>query len=270
MAGDASAGAVVDFHNHVMPGVDDGAPDEATTRSALAALQADGVRVLIATPHVDASIAARAERLAERMAELDAGWSALGRVASEFAGLDVRRGAEVKLDTPEPHLSDDRFRLAGGRFVLVEFPYFTIPPLSTRVIAHIRTRGWIPIVAHPERYGGLVDALELVEEWRAAGAYLQGNGPSLTGRYGDEARAAAFALLENGWLDYLSSDFHARARPGVAGYRRALIDLGGDEQATLLTETNPARLLRDELPLPVPRLSTRRTLWDRITSSFRG
>jgi protein-tyrosine phosphatase len=260
---------IVDFHNHVIPGVDDGAQEEADTRLALAAMHADGVRIIIATPHVDASIALRQDRMDERMGELDGGWARLQAVLPEFPELEVHRGAEVKLDTPEPELTDQRFRLGGGRFALFEFPYFTIPPRSASVLALVREQGWIPIVAHPERYPGLRSDLDLVKEWRAAGAYLQVNGPSLTGRYGDEPRAAAIALLENGWVDFLSSDYHARGRPHIAAYRQALLDNDGEEQTVLLMETNPERLLRDEAPLPVPPFAVRKSLWNRIAAPFR-
>lgn len=264
-----AGGRVVDFHNHVIPGVDDGARDEADAREALAAMRADGVRVVVASPHVDASIALRQDRMDERMGELDAGWARLQAIAPEFPELEIRRGAEVKLDTPEPDLGDERFRLAGGRFVLFEFPYFTIPPRSARAFALVRAQGWIPIVAHPERYPGIRSDIDIVAEWRAAGAYVQVNGPSLTGRYGEEPRAASLGMLENGWVDYLSSDYHARGRPDIAAYRQAVLDCGGEEQMVLLTETNPDRLLRDEAPLPVAPLAAKRTLWDRIASPFR-
>jgi protein-tyrosine phosphatase len=266
----ADGDGIVDLHNHVIPGVDDGARDDDDAREALAALRLDGVAALIATPHVDASIADRPERLQQRMQELDAGWARLQRLLPDVPGLAVYRGAEVKLDTPEPVLDDARFRLAGGPFVLVEFPYFTIPPRSARVIAHVRTAGWRPVVAHPERYNGLIDALEIVDEWRTAGALLQINGPSLTGRYGEEPRSAAFALLENGWVDYLSSDYHARARTGITAYRQILIEIGGEEQADLLTRTNPGRLLRGEMPVAVPPLAQKRSLWQRLTSPFKS
>ena len=263
------SGQVIDFHNHVIPGVDDGARDETDTRAALAAMRADGVRVLIASPHVDASIALRQDRMDERMGELDAGWARLRTIAPEFPEVDIRRGAEVKLDTPEPDLGDERFRLAGGRFVLFEFPYFTIPPRSAAAFALVRAQGWLSIVAHPERYAGIRSDLDIVTEWRAAGAYVQVNGPSLTGRYGEEPRAAGLVMLESGQVDYLSSDYHARGKPDIAAYRQALLESGGEEQMVLLTETNPDRLLRDEAPLPVPPLAAKRTLWDRLAAPFR-
>jgi protein-tyrosine phosphatase len=66
--------------------------------------------------------------------------------------MAVHRGAEVALDTPDPDLSDDRVRLAGTRFVLVEFAYMTVPPNAGSVLRRIRDAGWVPVLAHPERY----------------------------------------------------------------------------------------------------------------------
>jgi protein-tyrosine phosphatase len=261
---------VVDFHNHVIPGVDDGARDPEETRSALNTLTSSGVRTLIATPHVDASIVIRGDRFESRMAELDAGWATLVEVAAAgFPELTVHRGAEMKLDMPDPDFSDPRLRLAGGRFVLVEFPYFTVPPRSTRVIAHIVEQDRVPVIAHPERYGGMEADPAIVQQWRAAGAYLQVNGASLIGRYGPEARSAAITLLENGWADYFSSDYHARGRSEILTYRDLLIEMGAEAQCELLMWVNPTRLLEGEAPLPVPALSVKRGLWDRITGAFR-
>lgn len=268
--GAAMRARVVDFHSHVIPGVDDGARDLAESRAALRSMRSSGVMELIATPHVDGSIAGHSERFGSRMRELDGGWQTLCTMAaSDFPDMQVHRGAEVKLDTPEPDLTDSRMRLAGGRFVLVEFPYFTIPPRSARVLAYIRECNWIPIVAHPERYDGVLDDTEILQRWKAAGAYLQVNGPSLLGRYGSQAKAAAGMLLENGWADYLSSDYHARGRTEVLTYRDSMIDMEAETQVELLMWVNPMRMLQGEEPLPVPPLPEKRGIWDRISAAFR-
>lgn len=267
--GDGQAG-FVDFHSHLIPGVDDGARNGDESRAALEAMRSAGVGAVVTTPHVSGSIVLRPDQFETRMRELDNGWAELVRVRDETVPeLDVRRGAEVKLDVPDPDFTDPRLRLAGGRFVLVEFPYFTVPPRSTRVIVAIRERGWIPVIAHPERYRDIESDTALVEEWRAVGAYLQVNGPSLTGRYGPAARSAATLLLERGWIDYLSSDYHARGETGIVEYRAMLAQIGADAQAELLMRTNPARLLNDEPPWPVPPLHARRGLWERIAAVFR-
>src|SRR5512142_1488486 len=100
-----------DLHNHVIPGVDDGAADEHASREALRAFAADGVGQVVATPHLMGSLTLEEPALAERLAELDAGWARLRPVAAEFPQLVVRRGCEVMLDVPEPSFADERVRL---------------------------------------------------------------------------------------------------------------------------------------------------------------
>jgi protein-tyrosine phosphatase len=260
---------VVDLHSHLMPAVDDGAADVEESRSALDALLSDGVRALVTTPHLDASLLARAEAWAARADSLDAAWAALLSCSGTRPSPELRRGAEVRLDVPEPDLSDARVRLGGGPFVLVEFPWFTVPPRSSRVLTGMRSRDWIPVVAHPERYRGLAGDSEVIQAWRRAGACLQVNHGSLTGRYGATARELGLLLLDRGWADYLSSDYHARGRTEIRAVRELLEELGGAEQATLLMETNPARLLQGLPPLPVPPLGGRPPLRERLASVFR-
>jgi protein-tyrosine phosphatase len=258
---------IIDFHNHVMPGVDDGAQTAAESAAALRAFAAEGVGRVIATPHVDASLGTKPHALRQRLAELDAAWAELQQ-AAEGTGVEVLRGAEVALDVPDPDLSEPRLRLAGTDFVLVEFAYMSVPPNSASVLARIRAGGWIPVLGHPERYGALGHAPDLAQEWRNAGACLQVNGGSLLGRYGAEAKQAAEMLLARGLVDFVCSDYHTRTGPWVTRYCQWLAEHGGDEHATLLTQVNPQRLLQGELPIPVPPLIQQRNLWQRVRSIF--
>lgn len=258
---------IIDFHNHLMPGVDDGARTAQDTRRALRAFQAAGITRAVATPHVNVSLAHDPAAFAGRMAELDRGWAELQACAAE-AGVEVWRGAEVALDVPGPDLSDVRLRLAGTRFVLVEFAYMTVPPNSTRLLAGIRAAGWYPILAHPERYARVRQRPGLAAGWREAGAFLQVNGASLLGRYGSDVRWVAYDLLASGHADYICSDYHARGPIGAAEYRDALETRGGADQAELLLAVNPQRLLQNETPLAVPPLVRPAGLWGRMRRLF--
>jgi protein-tyrosine phosphatase len=262
---------MLDFHNHLIPGVDDGATDVAQTRAALAAMRDQGVRTVIATPHLRGALTRSPERLAARLAEIDAGWEELrSAAAAEFLGLRVERGAEVMLDAPALDLSDPRCRLAGTSFVLVEFASMTVPPRSVEALFELKMSGWNPVVAHPERYSVQGAGLAVMGEWRRTGALLQVNTGSLLGKYGSDAEATAWELLKRGWADYLSSDFHARGRLSVQECRSALVRAGGERQADLLAQVNPQRLLAGEPPLPVPPLAGRRSsFWRRLLPGAR-
>lgn len=249
---------IVDFHSHLMPAVDDGAQTEAEVTSALREFELAGVAACITTPHLNGSITRTPGALAERLAELDGGWQALQTIAARHS-VKVMRGAEVMLDTPEPDFSDARVRLNGSDFVLIEFPFMSIPPRSVEAIQFIRASGWFPVIAHPERYHGIQGDLNIARRWKDAGAFLQTNGPSLLGKYGATAQNVATTFLQRGWIDYLSSDYHARGSPGISAYRAWLEEAGAVEQATLLTETNPGRLLEGQMPLPMAAYQPRRT-----------
>lgn len=258
---------ITDFHNHLMPGVDDGARSAQDTRRALRAFQAADITRVVATPHVNVSLTRDPLAFAARMAELDAAWAELQACAAEES-ISVWRGAEVALDVPGPDLSDVRLRLAETRFVLVEFAYMTVPPNSARLLAGIRAAGWYPILGHPERYARVRHRPGLMAAWREAGAYLQVNGASLLGRYGSDARFVAYDLLAAGHADYICSDYHARGPIGAVEYRSALQARGGTDQAELLLETNPQRMLQDEPPLPVPPLVRPAGIWRRVRRLF--
>lgn len=248
--------SITDFHNHLMPGVDDGARTLDQARTALESLRAGGAVRIVTTPHFNASLTLDAVALSQRLAELDAAWAQLEPLATEL-GIELHRGAEIALDVPRPDLADARLRLAGTRFVLVEFAFMAVPPHSASVLSAVRAGGVQPILAHPERYGRMSGDREGAHAWREAGVFLQVNGASLLGRYGEGPRRAALHLLEEGLADYVASDFHARGDPGIVRYRAVLESLGGEEQAHLLLEVNPQRLLEDQPPLPVPPLQPR-------------
>lgn len=262
--------AVVDIHNHLMPGVDDGATDTEQALSGLRAMLADGVGALIVTPHLNGALTRQPAELEARLSDLDAAWKELrSAVSAEFPTLDLRRAVELRLDHPDPDLGDPRIRVDGGAFILVEFPFSLSPSYFAKALTGVRMKGFHPILAHPERYSGIDPKLAVVADWRRSGAHFQVNAASLLGRYGPDARRIALALLAEGWVDYLASDYHSRGRPRVAEARELLIGMGGSEQAELLLETNPSRLLAGEPPLPVPPLRARRGVLRRIFEVFR-
>jgi protein-tyrosine phosphatase len=257
----------IDFHNHVLAGVDDGARDEATSHAAVEAFLDAGAECLIATPHFDASLAMQPERMQTRMAALDASWDALASwCAAVHPTLQLRRGVELKMDVPEPDCSDPRLRLGGGRFVLVEFPALSVPLHSEVPLHAVRAAGYVPVLAHPERYSGFDEELRLARRWKDVGAFLQVNAGSLTGRYGSRVRARAVQLLEAGLADYICSDYHAR---GDLATTVLLDDESQESEAlTLLCRDNARRLLDDQEPLPVPP-AERRAWWHTLARRLR-
>ena len=251
------------FHNHLIPGVDDGSRDAGFSAGALAAFRREGVQQVITTPHFMGSLTHQADALEARLAEFDAGWSVLRGLVDEDANthgsaMRVERGVEVMLDVPDPVLTEPRLRLAGTRYVLVEYPGLQLPPVNAAMaLGMIRQSGWTPVVAHPERYRNL-DTLAPLGDFLAAGALLQVNAGSLFGDYGSKAQLRAQEILTNGIASFVCSDYHARGEPGLLRFAQALEQAGYGEQARLLLEENPGRLLNDQAVVPVPAMATQR------------
>jgi protein-tyrosine phosphatase len=261
-----SDSAVVDFHNHLIPGVDDGAADLDESRRGLAAMREQGVGTIITTPHIKASALAFGSAT-DYLDRVDAAWHELKTVATtEFPTLRLERGFEVLLDAPRVDLSDSRLRLAGTRFVLVEFPWNGLPVNSANALFDIKMSGHTPIVAHPERYSDMDRNLTVAESWQRVGAFLQVNEGSLLGHYGARAQALGWASLECGMANYLCGDFHTRGVCPTLTAREALSlrDVGQD-LARLLMEVNPARMLEGLDPIQIePIRKQKRPWWKRF------
>jgi protein-tyrosine phosphatase len=260
-----------DFHSHLVPAVDDGSDTLEEALDGIERMAAAGIRRIVTTPHLDASLLREPEASEEYLGRVGTGFAELSAVASRrFPDLDLRRGHELRLDLPDPDTSDERIRLGGTSFLLVEWPRFQIPPATVEVLTRLRASGVRPVIAHPERYAGIERELSLVEEWRGAGAYLQVTYGSLVGRYGPDVRRAAFVLLRKGMADYFSTDFHGR--PEYRLYKEEasgkLEELGATEQLHLLSVTNPGRLFADEAPVSVPPLPSERGFWGRVKELF--
>lgn len=264
--------SLVDIHNHLVPAVDDGAKHIEAVLDSIERFTRVGVRRVITTPHIQASLTLDPARLDERLSVVTEAFdTAATAIREHFPEVEYCRGHEVLVDVPEADFSDARIRMAGTSFVLVEWPRLHVPPGTPRVLSWIRDQGYRPIVAHPERYTGMAQAPVLAERWREAGAFLQVNYGSLVGRYGQDARAVAFRLLEAGMVDYLASDFHGH--PSLKLYKAeawsVLEESDGLEILETLCRTNPARLLENEDPLPVRPLSADKTMLHRLRNMIR-
>lgn len=231
---------MIDLHSHLLPAVDDGSPSLAVSLAVLARFGAEGVETVVCTPHLRASEAARVDHAeyARRFEEL--------RAAAPAAPA-LRLGFEIMLDVPGADLAAPHFALGGGTAVLVEFPRGGVPAGAADELRRLRALGVVPVVAHPERYRNCT--LEMVGEWRAAGAVIQTDGMMLLGT-GAPAQLAR-AMLEQSLVDCIASDNHGDSR-SLAVVRRWLLELEAPEAARLLTRDNAGRVLGGEAPHPVP------------------
>jgi tyrosine-protein phosphatase YwqE len=194
-----------DLHAHILPGIDDGAPDLEQSLSLLCSMQELGYRRLYLTPHVMAdSYRNSSETIRHTLERL--------RQAARNAGIDLElhASAEYYLDEElERRLKRrDILPLAGG-YLLFETSYYAEPIHLFESIYAIQAAGYRPILAHPERYRYVTDPQSFYGRIRETGTLLQININSLGGHYGRDAREKAHWLAAQGWIDLLGSDLHS-------------------------------------------------------------
>ena len=259
----------VDIHSHLVPGVDDGARAIEDTLTSVGNMSNVGIRKILTTPHLKGSLTHSSVAIEDRLQEVDEAFEmAAERVKEDFHEIEFKRGHEVMLDVPDVDFSDPRVRLSGTSFVLIEWPLLRVPPSTSVAIEGIVNEGYRPIVAHPERYStdrGNDYYLDLIQEWKAIGAYMQINYGSVIGRYGSNPCRVSMQLIRRGWADYLASDFHGQS--GVKIYlseaRERLEPLCGEESLKHLFLTNPDRVFHDEAPVPVSAVTSKIGLWEK-------
>jgi protein-tyrosine phosphatase len=264
---------VIDLHAHVLPGVDDGAPDLATSLEMLRASHREGVREIVATPHQHPGRYPNAPaRLREAHQELCA--AILGAEARGEALPLVHLGAEVHLDAdlPERIESGDLLTLAGSSTVLLELP--DVFPLGAveELIWTLHLRGIRTLLAHPERIGQIARVPAQLGRLVSLGALAQLTGASIAGDFGAPCRDLSARLIADGLCHVVSSDAHdLKRRPPVLGRaRKALEQVGGADLATRLVETNPAAILAGHEVEGVPEPSSGPRTWrSRLASWLR-
>ena len=247
---------IVDIHNHLLPGVDDGAESLEESLRHLRALHDAGVRRLAVSPHLfgwlteeDRGLDLRLDRLEEVFVELTAATARMTDVPVLFFSQEILCPSA---DVARAVFATSRPGLRGTDYALVEFG-FELRIDCTTVIDAVLSSGKRMIISHPERFRREREPVSIDEilSWKDAGALLQVNCGSLLGHYGVRTERTAWQLLHGGHAALLATDHHADNRVvDPAEVARAIV--GGAAQARLLMSENPGRILENRDVLPVP------------------
>jgi protein-tyrosine phosphatase len=258
-----------DLHCHLLPGIDDGAPDLATSLEMARIAHADGIRTVACTPHIypgmyDNDAPGIRKAIAALQAELDAAG----------IGLTLVEGADVHLDTDlAGAIRDGRVpTLAGSRYLLLEPPHHVAPPGFEHQVFGLMAAGITPVITHPERLSWVEDHYDLFMRLVDRGVWMQITAGALTGRHGRRPKYWGDRFVGEGKAHVLATDAHDTRRrpPLLAEAREAAVALVGAEEADHLVVTRPAGIVRnapprDLPPLPVPAAPTRKAgFWHRL------
>lgn len=226
---------MIDIHCHILPGVDDGSPDIETSLSMSIIAAKDGIRSVIATPHIGDNGLTR-EVIIKKVELLNTA------LKEEGVDLTIYPGGEIQsyhaLSLANNHT------LAFGRFILIEFPHLFLPSDSITLIRDLVDRGFRVIVAHIERNHSVIEEPEKVMGLLYAGAEMQVTAESLTGFLGPDQKRCTDYLLRNKWVHYIATDSHSPRfrRPTLSRAVQVASKMIGKKEALKLVMDNPQRI----------------------------
>ncbi len=193
-----------DMHSHILPGIDDGAPDLAASLDMSRKFVSLGYNKVIATPHVMADYYRNTPETIHKA--LDALRQALYQ---NHIQLDVEAAAEYYYDeTFVNKLNKKEVLSFGNQYLLFELSYINQPPNLLDLLFRIQDAGYYPVLAHPERYPYYHGSIENYQQIKEYGCFLQLNTIALTGYYGKGVKHAAEALVDHNFVDFIGSDMH--------------------------------------------------------------
>ena len=230
---------MIDIHCHILPGVDDGPKNIKEACAMLDDMREDNVCAIVATPHYRPEMfeASRTQVLRSYRIVRE---EAMERGIKLFLGTELYRHSEME----EILIRGERWSMAGTKFVLVEFSGIDIFMTIRNECYSLITKGYIPILAHIERYMSCRE-IEKVEELKNMGVYIQINSDTILGKFGYRNQWFARKLLKKGLVDFVASDAHDRKqrRSSLAECAEYVKKKYGPEVAKKLFYRNPVKMI---------------------------
>ena len=233
----------IDIHNHVIPLWDDGSENWDMSLDMLKQAESDGIVQLICTPHILAeNDLAREEELLGLFEELKF------RSKKANIGIDLYVGSELYIQ-PDLDLSRTISTLAQNkRYFLVEFSMSIIPDFVSQRFFELVMQNKIPIIAHPERYGAIMENPKRAFDFVERGALLQVNAGSLLGIFGSRVQKLSHQLMDANLVHFIASDGHDLTRRPVKlkAVYEMVVNQWGQERADLLFYQNQQKMIKAE------------------------
>lgn len=248
---------MTDLHNHSLPGVDDGAKTIKESVNNIRYLKERGFKEIVLTSHYIVNT-----KYVSNVKERE---QILTKVKNELNDDEVKLylGNEVFVNNGKVliHLlkQGDITTLNNSRYLLIEFPLNQKLRYIEDVIYELNEAGYIPVIAHPERYSHIKDNFDKIYEFLEFDCRLQCNLTSIVGYYGKHAKKTVKRLLKEGLVSFISTDFHhIRDDKIIDKALKKLKRYVGSENVEKLLVTNPQAVLENKDVL-MPPVKYRRT-----------
>lgn len=233
---------MIDFHSHILPEIDDGSRNLEQSILMINEAKEVGFTKIISTSHYMENYY---ECDVEKRKQL------IKQLQGEVQDIELYLGNEIYITNNIIELlkNGKASSINNTRYVLFEFPLITTKPMNDKeVIYRLVENGYIPIIAHPERYPFIQENPEYLFELEDMGALFQANYGSIIGMYGLKAKRTLKILLRNNLISFFGSDVHRPEQvynkiPKIVKKLKKIIS---DEEFEEFTETNPQKVLNNE------------------------
>lgn len=233
---------MIDFHSHILPGIDDGAKNLEQSIAMVNEAKKVGFTKIISTSHYMENYYECNERDRRQL---------LKKVQENVQGIELILGNEIYITNNIIELlqNGQASSINGTKYVLFEFPLITTRPMNDKeVIYRLVENGYIPIIAHPERYPFIQENPDYLFELEEMGALFQANYGSIIGMYGLKAKKTLKILLKNNLVSFFGSDVHRPEQvynkmPKIIKKLKKIIS---NEEFEEFTEINPEKVLKNE------------------------
>ena len=239
---------MVDLHHHLLPGLDDGSPDLATSLKMARIAADDGITHVVCTPHASSRYRFDPPRVQALVAELRQAVANSGIRLILGAGCDFHLSYDNVRDAVE---NPRRYTINGGDYLLIELPDYALPPTLEETFYTLRLAGMTPILTHPERNPSLQQDTSRLADWVRDGMLTQVTAASVVGLMGRKAQKLTERLLADRWVHFVATDAHniATRPPHMRAARDHIAARYGDTLAQKLCTENPQAVF-DNRPLP--------------------
>lgn len=237
---------MIDLHCHILPGMDDGSDSFEESADMVKTALLNKIEAIIATPHflnyndIEGFVFSRDTKL-EKLNEMN---------VKNGCKVVVGAGAEVYLDNRVFAAGDmDDLTINRSRYMMCEFSLRRFnPEHAVQYAEEILDRGYVPIIAHPERYITFLEFPDTVNELCSLGCRFQVNASSLAGRGGVQMQEFAKELILRNFADFIATDAHSSTKRGnnILSKIKDFPEEITNKRLVWMTEDAPMLVLKDE------------------------
>ncbi len=238
---------MIDIHSHVIYEIDDGSRSYEESLSILKKMNEIGYRAMVCTPHYITG-SKYVENNFNKFKKIQ-----LLRefIRKENLNLHLYLGNEIYIDPEIESLinAGEVYPINRSRYLLIEFPVSRLMNDLMNLLFLLRSKGYVPIIAHPERYLYLQDNHDLLDKFLEMGCLFQGNFSCIIGKYGEHTKKLFLYMLKNNYYHFLATDVHHETDILFLKFnkiKKMIIKEIDETRFKKLTYVNPLKVIRNE------------------------